>query len=135
MPSWLRFIRPPMLLLLALGMSFGLAWRFPGHPVPLFARPALGVLLAAGGVALIGWAALLFQKRDTPIIPGERPRVMLNEGPYRRTRNPIYLGMALASTGVALLLNNHAALLGPVFYVAAVWRLFIRREEVLLRKR
>lgn len=89
-----------------------------------------GFVVVATGIA-IGLAGVYsFRKADTTILPAGRPTTAIVEsGPYRFTRNPMYVAMSLAYTGLSLLLNNvWALLLLPVVLVVVdLW--VIRREE------
>jgi protein-S-isoprenylcysteine O-methyltransferase Ste14 len=62
-----------------------------------------GVLFLAGAV-LAGWAWLLFRRARTTTVPGEAARVLVTHGPYRLTRNPMYVGLTIAYLGEAALL-------------------------------
>lgn len=135
MPAWLTPLRPPVLLLLSLALSIALHWFLPGLPLSPVPWHWIGVPVMVAGIALIGWSVRVFDRARTSYIPGDRSKVLLVRGPFRWTRNPIYVGMATISAGVALLLNDAMALLGTVAYVVAVTRLFIVREEALLAKR
>lgn len=135
MPAWLAWIRPPVLMLLSLGLGALAAWLVPGAPfVPDGAR-WLGAVPLLGGFGLIGWCARMFDRAGTPIVPGEPSTALLTAGPYRYTRNPIYCGMALMLLGAAVLVGRAAGFIAPVLYVVAVTGLFIGREERLLEAR
>jgi protein-S-isoprenylcysteine O-methyltransferase Ste14 len=66
-------------------------------------------------------------------LPAGRPTTTIVEkGPYRFTRNPMYLAMSCAYLGLALVLNNLWALVLLPFVVLVVDRFVIRREESYL---
>ena len=64
-------------------------------------------LRIAGGCAVVagfsvaGWAWMLFQRAGTSRVPGESSRVLVTRGPYRFTRNPMYVGLTTAYIGEA----------------------------------
>jgi len=62
---------------------------------------AIGLVLIAVGVLLAFWAQGLFRRRGTTTIPFEKPSKLVTSGPYRFTRNPMYVGLALVYLGVA----------------------------------
>ena len=123
---------PPLVLVLALlGAAAIERWR----PSPLVATP--GTLLATAGVALIVAAALLaasavrvFRRARTTVLPALRPTTAIVErGPYRFTRNPMYLGMAIAYLGVAVIMNSTVALMMLPVVILVIDVVVIRREE------
>ena len=67
-----------------------------GLPVPQGAlRDGLevaGTVLANGGLLLVLWSFALFARRRTTIMPGGAPSGLVRAGPFRRTRNPVYIG-------------------------------------------
>jgi protein-S-isoprenylcysteine O-methyltransferase Ste14 len=76
----------------------------------------LGLAPLIGGLFLGGSAATLFRKHQTTIKPGQTSSRLMVEGPFRFTRNPIYVGMILVLAGIALLLNSLTPwLILPVF--------------------
>ena len=73
--------------------------------------------------------------RKTTINPFGEPAVVVQEGFYRFSRNPMYLGMLLVLIGVGLWLGNVLALLLAPAFVAIMTRWYIVREEQLLEDR
>ena len=87
---------------------------------------AAGAWLRLWGSAYVGASVV-----DSPSMHG---RTMLADGPYRRTRNPLYLGTLLHTVGVALLMPPP----GAIFAIAAIWILQVRlalAEEPFLEAR
>ena len=68
-------------------------------------QPFVGMALVACGVALMGWAVVTFRRRGTTVIPWEAVNALATDGPYRFTRNPIYLGDLLIAAGAVLWLQ------------------------------
>ncbi|MEO0680595.1 MAG: methyltransferase [Pseudomonadota bacterium] len=101
--------------------------RFQAGPWP-------GGLLIAAGAALIGWSALQFALRRTPIEPRHAPKALITGGPFRLNRNPIYTGMAIMLAGGALLLGSLGAVLPLLVFPVVITRRFILGEEAALRE-
>src|SRR5690606_13342022 len=86
-------------------------------------------------VALSAWAALWFSREGTPIEPGFVSDALITSGPYRFSRNPIYLGMVVSLVAWALWLGQPLALLGPVMFALIIQQRIIRHEERMLAER
>lgn len=93
---------------------------------------AAGSIIFLFGFLIMTWAAMLFRRVDNVIRPFEELKQLVVRGPYRFTRNPMYLGMVLMLSGVALAYCN---LLGSIFvayFIAAIHYRFILLEEQYL---
>jgi protein-S-isoprenylcysteine O-methyltransferase Ste14 len=126
---------PPVLFLGAVGVEVLLKFAFPAADVIPGPLRALGVLFLAGGVALTIAADAQFKRVRTEIHPFGRPSALVTSGPFRVSRNPMYLGMVAALGGVALLLGSVAALLVPPLFALLLTVRFIAREERNLAER
>jgi len=100
-----------------------------------FERLVVGGALAALGVTIGGAAARDMRASGTALDPRKPTTALVTSGPFRRTRNPLYLSMALCYAGAALLLNRIAALFLLPFVVRAVERSAIEREERFLERK
>ena len=100
---------------------------------------SVSVTIAIVGVlawlALDGLAAMRFSRAGTPVIPFKPSTALVVDGPYRISRNPIYLGMAALYVGLAFLFGLMWALLFMPFVLIAVDRLVIAREEPYLERK
>jgi protein-S-isoprenylcysteine O-methyltransferase Ste14 len=67
---------------------------------------AAGVAIFAVGLIIALWAQVLFRSRGTTTVPGQKSVVLVTSGPYRLTRNPMYVGLALAYVGEAGILRQ-----------------------------
>ncbi|HLO76339.1 MAG TPA: isoprenylcysteine carboxylmethyltransferase family protein [Magnetospirillum sp.] len=93
-----------------------------------------GAVPALLGLALVLWAALLMRRRGTTLHPYSQASALVVTGPFRISRNPIYLGFGLVLAGLAVGLGS----VSP-WPVLALWgvlmdRLFARREEDMLAR-
>lgn len=90
-----------------------------------------GLTLAAGSFAFSATAIRLFHARGTTEMPfrPEEASVLVTDGPYTCTRNPMYVALAGMLLGHAIVRRSRRALLPLVVYVAVVDRLQIPAEE------
>lgn len=119
---------PPIWTLIAVTLIVLLDWLFPDFAFDFQNRWIATVLMAAG-VGLILWSALWFIRKKTTIEPHHVPTVLLVEGPYRVSRNPIYTGMVIFCFGVVIYAGN---LLGILPALGLIWVLhtrFVMPEE------
>ena len=128
-------VRPPRIYLAAilLGILGHVLWRdsFVSRVIGL---PA-GALLVVASVTLFVAATRQFKAAGTPV-PGNQPATaIVRSGPYRFSRNPIYLAFSLLQLGVALLLNSLTMVLTLVLAVAVMALVVIPREERYLAER
>ena len=106
-------------------------------PVLVFLSPPStysGFLIIGFGLVLAFWSRSLFLKKSTTLQPSEEPTSLVTSGPFRISRNPIYLGMASILLGVAVLLGTLLTLAFPVIFVALIEFFIIPGEERKLEK-
>jgi protein-S-isoprenylcysteine O-methyltransferase Ste14 len=129
------FVPPPLLFAIPIVVAAILDSR---RPWPIDDGNSLvitlgGVIMIATGIAIGIASVYSFRKASTTILPAGRPTTAIVEsGPYRFTRNPMYVAMACAYIGLSLLLNTVWALLLLPVIVIVVDLLVIRREEQYL---
>ncbi|PWN03973.1 isoprenylcysteine carboxylmethyltransferase family protein [Nocardioides silvaticus] len=98
-------------------------------------RVPVGWALVLVFVVWNGWSLWLFHRHETGLLPGQATQAMIEEGPYRFSRNPLYVGMLALYLGLALLAPSFWALvLFPVAVLLVRWGA-IRPEEAFLRER
>jgi protein-S-isoprenylcysteine O-methyltransferase Ste14 len=98
-----------------------------GHPSIL--RFALAVLCVIAWVLLFGAALNVFRRERTTLIPNQPASALATTGIYSRTRNPMYLSLAVLYIAVALVLDSWWPLLLLPVVLVIVDRLVIVREE------
>jgi protein-S-isoprenylcysteine O-methyltransferase Ste14 len=129
-------IAPPPLIYaagLALGLAIDRIVR-PPRPPRLFRR-IIGLPLLAGGGALMAWGGGTMVRAGTPVRPTRPTSTLVTEGPFRYTRNPGYLGMALAYLGGTMLTGRVGALAVLPGVLATIQRGVIEREERYLERK
>lgn len=126
---------PPLVLAAAIAASLGLG-LFTPLPVPSnFWIGAIGYVVASVGMALDLWAILTMRRLQTNILPHRGADRLVTTGPFRFTRNPIYVGNATLMAGVGLAFGNVWFVLLGGISALVVDRLAVRREERHLAKR
>jgi protein-S-isoprenylcysteine O-methyltransferase Ste14 len=130
-------VLPPVLF--GTGILVGLALEHGVRSLAILARgdgrgTIAGLVLLAAGVALVVAGAGTFRRARTGIHPRTPATSIVTTGPYRLTRNPMYVGMTLVTLGVALLANTAWILATLPIVLALLVRLVIRREEAYLRR-
>ena len=97
---------PPLIFALCLGISFGLEYVWPMRPVywPWFPRIVAGAaLLVAAGVFAV-WSIVVLIRNKTPFDPARPTLKIVKDGPFRFSRNPMYLSLLLSTVGIASLI-------------------------------
>jgi protein-S-isoprenylcysteine O-methyltransferase Ste14 len=129
-------IRPPLAWALAVIVGFALDWLMPLPFVPA-GMPAgwLGGAVFAAALALLAWAIATITGAGSNV-PTNRPTMSIVEtGPYRLTRNPIYLAMMLALVGLAIAFDNLWLLLTLVAFALVIRYGVVAREEAYLDRK
>jgi len=132
-------ILPLLVYLAAFGLG-GLADRLWPWPLAeswavLDALRWAGFAALAAGLALDSWSLLHFLRARTSALPFRPASAIVARGPYRFTRNPMYLGMTLTLAGVGLLLGRTWILLAALAGALVMDRYAVRREERYLERR
>ena len=118
-------------VLIAAAFSYLTGWpRIPGLPLV-----ALAVLLVIAGISLSAAGAVLFRREGTEINPVSAPnRKLVTSGPYRFTRNPMYLGLVLITLGIAFWVGAWPMFLAPIATFATGNWVHIPFEEAKMRR-
>jgi len=123
---------PPFWTLGTVLASWLLAGLFPIVTVQLTVLRLLGPILIALAVLMIVWSGFWFRRKWTSIEPRHTPTALIVEGPYRISRNPIYLAMVVLATGFAVWLGALTAFLPVIGLAIALHRRFVMPEEAVL---
>jgi protein-S-isoprenylcysteine O-methyltransferase Ste14 len=126
---------PPLIYLGPLVLGLLLNRKFPVPFLPRGAARAIGWPLLAGGVSLASWFVFTMRRADTPIDPREPVSNLATDGPFRYTRNPAYLSMAMIYAGISSLANALWAILLLPATLLVIQRGVIEREERYLERK
>ena len=128
----MKIIPPPAHALLILFICKGLDMILP-RTVDIFS-PTLGTVIALPGLIFIFWAWIQFFLNKTTPIPNGEPSALVTGGPYRYTRNPMYLGLLIILASLGFFSGSPVYLLSPVALFFIIDRLFIPDEEAKLEQ-
>ena len=125
---------PPIVFLVAFLMGLwleGAMYRlrlWDAEPIP---RPliAVGLAIVLAGAVFVGWGIVTFRRHQTAIIPFRAASTLVRSGPYRFTRNPMYLGMTLAHLGASVALNAMWPIILLPMALVVLFKLVIAKEE------
>lgn len=126
---------PPFIYLGGLGVGLVLQWLNPLPFLPRNVALPFGVVVITVSVILVALSFRAFKKAKTNIDVRKPVTSIVSTGPYRFTRNPIYLSMTLLAVGIAVLVNTLWILitLVPVLLVMQ-FGVIAREERYLARK-
>jgi protein-S-isoprenylcysteine O-methyltransferase Ste14 len=130
------FIRPP--LVWALGVIAGLAlnWLVPLPFVPAaIPAPWLGGAVFVLALTLFAWAITTITRAGSNVPTNTPTTSIVDTGPYRFTRNPIYLGMMLGLVGLAIAFDSLWLLVMLVPFFLVIRYGVVAREEAYLERK
>ena len=125
---------PPKYLNLFLVLSIGLHVVLPIRRILHAPYTYLGLAFIFCGVALNLWSVSCLKRQRTTNDFFEAPSQLVMDGPFRMSRNPIYLSGVATSLGVAILLGSLIAFVFPIALWVILNGLYIPIEEELLEK-
>lgn len=125
---------PPLVYLIFIGCAWGLAQAIPldlpSHELVRYS----GWVSMTVGISLMLWSAREMYRHRTTINPYGKPTSLLQSGPFRVSRNPIYLADTLIYCGVGLLLESvWPWLLLPLLIVCMQRTVIVHEEHLLTR--
>jgi protein-S-isoprenylcysteine O-methyltransferase Ste14 len=120
---------PPIIVALAVLAAIFLARLWPLPSVESGAVAIFGMAVALSGLALDLWAIVTMRRADTNILPNKAADLLVTWGPFRYSRNPIYVANTVLLVGIGLAFDNLWFVVCAVMAALLVDRLAIRREE------
>ena len=131
-------VKPPILFAGAVLLGCLLSWIVPLGPG--LGSANIRALAAGGALALIGislgaLSVREFRRAGTSVIPGEPSTVLLESGPYRFTRNPIYIAFVILYFGLAIMLTSAWMLVLLIPVLLILRRGVVEREEAYLQSK
>ena len=129
-------VRPPLAWGLAVIAGLALNWLVP-WPFLATDLPAgwLGAMVFVLALALAAWAIVTITRAGSNVPTNLPTTTIVRSGPYRFTRNPIYLGMFLSVIGVAIAFDNFWLLMMLVPFALVIRYGVVAREEAYLERK
>ncbi len=126
---------PPLIYLVAILTGLALDWLWPLALLPQVLQYGLGGLLIGAAVALIVWALPHFHRLGTNVSVHQPSTAIITTGPYRFSRNPLYVALALIQAGIGVAVDALwvVVLLSPALLVLRNG--VIAREERYLERK
>lgn len=121
------------ILVYLVGVALEIALRAGGWIPDRLGVTLVGAALFALGAVIAGWGWILFHRERTTRVPGEASTTLVTRGPYRYTRNPMYVGLSFAYLGEAGMLHQIVPVLLLPFVILYLNQVVIPVEEERLR--
>ena len=129
-------IRPPIAWAVAVLAGLALNWLMPLPFVPAVVRAGwLGAMAFALALALLAWAIVTITRAGSNVPTNLPTTTIVESGPYRFTRNPIYLAMFLGLVGLAIAFDNLWLLMMLVPFALVIRYGVVAREEAYLERK
>jgi protein-S-isoprenylcysteine O-methyltransferase Ste14 len=126
---------PPIWTLIYLIVSAMIGWLLGWPTPPGLPLPPLGIALVVVAFIPPVWAIVLFRREDTEVNPtSPTNRKLVASGPYRFTRNPMYLGLVILALGIALWVGAWPMFIAPIAVFATANWVHIPFEEAKMRR-
>ena len=127
-------VPPPLTYLLTLLLGLVLDRRLHVPFLPHGVARVLGWPLVGGGMALAAWFARTIHSADTTLRTDKPVSSLVQDGPFRYSRNPGYLSLVMIYAGIAILRNAMWAILFLPLLLLVTQRELIEREERYLER-
>lgn len=125
---------PPVFYLAMILLGYGLDQWLPWHWQAGFLSRWQGIALVGTGLMLVLWASTCFRRHQTTILPHKASSRIIQDGPFRLSRNPIYLAFTLIQIGAGIALGN-IWILGLVYPTIRIMNQHvIEKEEAFLKQ-
>lgn len=126
---------PPLWALIFVLVCAGISWTLGWPSVPGLPLAPLGLALIVLGLVPPVWAVILFRRERTELNPTSAANAKLvTGGPYRFTRNPMYLGLLIETLGIAVWVGAWPMFAAPLaLFVTSNW-VHIPFEEAKMRR-
>jgi protein-S-isoprenylcysteine O-methyltransferase Ste14 len=128
-------VPPPLIYVIIFGLALALHQFVPLAFLPMIPARVAALIFLGAGVILLVWCNVLFRRAHTSLVPVKPSTTLVIAGPYRLTRNPMYVGLLCVYIAAALWFDEVWALILAPLVVLAVQRLAIAKEERYLERK
>jgi protein-S-isoprenylcysteine O-methyltransferase Ste14 len=125
--------RPPRIAMVLLGISIGLWFFSPTETLLYIPYKFIATVSIISGFTVMTWAWLQFRKSDTAVCPTSKSSLIVTNGVYKYSRNPMYLGMLLMLTGASFFMGTMPSMFAPIGFFIIIDKVFIPFEEEKLQ--
>jgi protein-S-isoprenylcysteine O-methyltransferase Ste14 len=134
LPPLMKIV-PPLWIVILFVLGLCVNWLFPTRDILDWQCYPAAIILSVVGLFIVLSAMRLFHKRGTEILPHSRTnKLLLIEGLYKFTRNPMYLGMTLMLLSIAFFVGTLPMFVVPVAFFCLIHFVFIPFEEAKMSR-
>lgn len=124
-------LTPDMVFVLLVAVSILLRLHYPSLLIITYPISTLGFVFILVGLWLVASANSALLKNQTSIHPYTNPTVLITSGVFKRSRNPIYLGMINLLVGIEIILGSWVSFLFPILLFTFLHFLIVKEEDRL----
>jgi protein-S-isoprenylcysteine O-methyltransferase Ste14 len=128
---------PPLIFVISLLIGIGMYYAVAAFPVPVdrTLSAICGLLIVVAGVAIVASARIHFSRTGQSPIPWKPSPELILQGPYKFTRNPMYVGVTIIQIGLGVGFNNlWIALFAPLALLTVHFVAVLPEERYLSEK-
>ena len=126
---------PPPIIALFVALAVNLIiYIIPQARVVGLRSLTLAIVFFVVSMALAGWAVLTFWNKHTTIDPSAKPNTLVVSGPYRLSRNPMYLGLLLLLLSYTFWQGIAVFFLAPLTFFLIMDKYVIPQEEKTVKQ-
>ena len=129
-----KTLPPPVFMLISLIGVVVFGFIFQVFKVIKYPYNLVGIIFILIGIIFMGSAGKLFLKYKTTLDPNKKSKKLVIEGPYKITRNPMYLGAFLVFLGIGILSGDLISVLCSFIAPILVNYKIIPAEESIMEK-
>ena len=127
-------IIPPVLFLICIVLMLVLWWFYPVYQWLSFPLSLIGAVPFIVGIGIAIHGSQVFEKKETNIETFDDPNVLVTDGIFKFSRNPMYVGFVTALFGIAIMLGDISAIVIAISFLVITDRWYIPFEEKAMER-
>lgn len=131
----MKKILPPTLLLISIVIMIIIHFLLPIKIILVLPFNLLGICLLLVGIFISIVGSNKFERENTTVMTFNIPELLVVDGMYKYSRNPMYLGFVLMVIGVWVLLGSLSTIFVGLIFILLLDRYYIRFEEKVLHEK